>query len=58
MVVKTAFLNGELGEVYVSQPSGFVDGQNSSKVLRLHKALYGLRQAPRAWNTKLHAVLV
>ena len=59
MDVKTAFLNGELGEeVYVTQPPGFIDGKNSSKVLRLHKALYGLRQAPRAWNTKLHAVLV
>jgi transposase InsO family protein len=59
MDVKTAFLNGELGEeVYVSQPPGFIDGKNSSKVLRLHKALYGLRQAPRAWNIKLHAVLV
>ena len=59
MDVKIAFLNGELGEeVYVYQPPGFVDGANSSKVLRLHKALYGLRQAPRAWNTKLDAVLV
>jgi hypothetical protein len=49
MDVKTAFLNGELGEeVYVSQPPGFIDGKNSSKVLRLHKALYGLRQAPHA----------
>ncbi|KAM0863375.1 hypothetical protein ACQ4PT_044625 [Festuca glaucescens] len=59
MDVKTAFLNGDLGEeVYVTQPPGFVDGNNSSKVMRLHKALYGLRQAPRAWNTKLHAMLV
>jgi hypothetical protein len=59
MDVKSAFLNGELGEeVYVCQPPGFINGNNTSKVLRLHKALYGLRQAPRAWNEKLDAVLV
>ncbi|KAF0934128.1 hypothetical protein E2562_022818 [Oryza meyeriana var. granulata] len=54
MDVKSAFLNGELAEeVYVQQPPGFaVDGQEH-KVYRLPKALYGLRQAPRAWNVKL-----
>ncbi|KAF0927925.1 hypothetical protein E2562_036901 [Oryza meyeriana var. granulata] len=54
MDVKSAFLNGELAEeVYVQQPPGFtIDGQEH-KVYRLRKALYGLRQAPRAWNAKL-----
>lgn len=56
--VKLAFLNGELDEeVYVVQPPGFVRDGCDSKVLRLKKALYGLRQAPRAWNTKLDDTL-
>ena len=43
MDVKSAFLNGELKTtVYIRQPPGFLDKDNSDKVLRLHKALYGL----------------
>ncbi|WVZ91404.1 hypothetical protein U9M48_037581 [Paspalum notatum var. saurae] len=57
--VKSAFLNGDLAEeVYVSQPPGFVVAGKERAVLRLHKALYGLRQAPRAWNAKLDRTLV
>jgi hypothetical protein len=53
MDVKSAFLNGNLEEVYVHQPPGFSDPKHSGKVLRLKKALYGLKQAPRAWNARL-----
>jgi hypothetical protein len=54
MDVKSSFLNGELSEeVYVVQPPGFVKEGEEEKVLWLDKALYGLRQAPRAWNIKL-----
>jgi hypothetical protein len=57
--VKSAFLNGEIKEeVYVSQPPGFVKHGSEGKVLRLNKVLYGLRQAPQAWNAKLDQSLV
>jgi hypothetical protein len=59
MDVKSAFLNGDLvEEVYVAQPPGFEKKGEEHKVLKLHKALYGLRQAPRAWNSKLDKSLV
>jgi hypothetical protein len=58
MDVKSAFLNGELREeVYVQQPPGFVAAGHEEKVLKLKKALYGLRQAPRAWNVRLDSSL-
>jgi Reverse transcriptase (RNA-dependent DNA polymerase) len=44
MDVKSAFLNGELKEdVYISQPSGFEESGKENQVLKLHKALYGLK---------------
>nr|GEV07447.1 hypothetical protein [Tanacetum cinerariifolium] len=54
MDVKTAFPNGPLKEeVYVAQPDEFVDPDHPEKVYRLRKALYELKQAPRAWYDKL-----
>ncbi|GJY56114.1 retrovirus-related pol polyprotein from transposon TNT 1-94 [Tanacetum coccineum] len=50
--VKTTFLNGPLKEeVYVAQPDGFVDPDHPEKVYHLRKALYRLKQAPRAWTS-------
>ncbi|GJS56863.1 retrovirus-related pol polyprotein from transposon TNT 1-94 [Tanacetum coccineum] len=53
MDVKTAFLNGNLREeVYVNQLDEFVDPDNLNHVYKLKKALYWLKQAPRAWEGK------
>jgi hypothetical protein len=53
MDVKSTFLNGDLKEeVYVRQPAGFIVAGQEGKVLRLRKALYGLRQAPRGMEFK------
>jgi hypothetical protein len=59
MNVKSTFLNGDFNEeVYVTQPPGFTAEGHEQKVLKLHKALYGLCQAPRAWNAKLNTSLM
>ncbi|GJU80811.1 retrovirus-related pol polyprotein from transposon TNT 1-94 [Tanacetum coccineum] len=57
--VKTAFLNGILcEEVYVSQSDGFVNPENPNHVYKLKKALYSLKQAPRAWYDLLSSFLL
>ncbi|KAL9259036.1 Retrovirus-related Pol polyprotein from transposon RE1-like protein [Drosera capensis] len=56
MDVKNAFLNGDLSEdVYMKPPPGYDHPTN--KVCRLRKALYALKQAPRAWYGKFHSTL-
>ena len=53
MDVKTAFLNGKLDEdVYMLQPQGFEDPNNSNKVCKLQRAIYGLKQASRSLNKR------
>jgi hypothetical protein len=50
MDVKTAFLNGFIEEeVYIEQPQGFEVSEREFHVYFLRKALYGMKQAPRAW---------
>jgi hypothetical protein len=37
----------------MKQPPGFVDSTLPSHVFKLHKSLYVLKQAPRAWYTRM-----
>jgi hypothetical protein len=57
--IRTAFHNGELKEeVFIRAPASAEHlAGGSGRVLRLRHALYGLRQAPRAWNQRLETEL-
>ncbi|GKD81770.1 retrovirus-related pol polyprotein from transposon TNT 1-94 [Tanacetum coccineum] len=57
--IESAFLNGFINEeAYVAQPSGFIDFSKPNLVYRLKKALYRLKQAPKAWYDRLNAFLI
>ncbi|GJY97684.1 retrovirus-related pol polyprotein from transposon TNT 1-94 [Tanacetum coccineum] len=59
MDVKSAFLNGFINEeMYVAQPLGFVDFEKPNHVFKLKKALYDLKQAPKAWYDHPKAFLL
>ncbi|KAA0026101.1 putative mitochondrial protein [Cucumis melo var. makuwa] len=54
-----AFLNGHLEEnVYMMQPPGYVHPSYPKYVCKLNKAIYGLKQAPCAWNATLSKELL
>jgi hypothetical protein len=53
MDVKSAFLNGVIAEeVYVRQSPGFENHKYLDRVYKLSKALYRLKQTPRAWYAR------
>lgn len=48
--MKNAFLHGDLEEeVYMDIPPGYTVPSGDRTVCRLQRALYGLKQSPRAW---------
>jgi len=59
MNVKHAFLNGFFNEeVYVEHTPRFESSEFSYHIFKLHKALYGLMQATRAWCKRLRKFLI
>ena len=51
-------MNGYLEEdVYVEQPQGYEVSGQEHKVYRMKKALYSLKQAPRAWYSHIDSYL-
>ena len=58
-MLKVHFLNGYIEEeVYVEQPPGFESFDFPNHVFKLSKALYRLKQAPRAWYERLSNFLL
>ena len=56
MDVKSAFLHGYLEEeVFIEQPPRYIKIGDEHKVYKLKKALYELKQAPRAWYSYIEA---
>jgi hypothetical protein len=50
----SAYLNGKLDEeIYMQQPEHYCDG--TTRVWKLNKALYRLKQSGRVWNQELNS---
>jgi hypothetical protein len=59
MEVKSTLLNGVIqDEVFVRQSLGFKNSKYPNRVYKLSKALYGFKQAPRAWYARLMTFLL
>jgi len=55
--IKTAFLNASVSEdIYVQAPQGMNIGRDN--VLKLNKALYGIKQAPHEWNNNIDSFII
>lgn len=56
---ETAIPNGDQAEkFYREQPEGCIDASSSGHACELKNALYGPRQAPRQWYSKINDFLI
>ncbi|CAL9012028.1 unnamed protein product [Prunus brigantina] len=44
-------------KLYMDQPEGFISKADKHKVCKLHKSIYGLKQASRSWNIRFDEVV-
>ena len=61
MDVFSAFLHANVeSEIYMEQPQGYVayGDKRQPLVCHLKKAIYGIREAPKAWNELFTAWLI
>jgi hypothetical protein len=59
MNMKSVFLNDVIQEeVYIRQPLCFENPKFPDRVYKLSMALYGFKQAPRAWYARLKMFLL
>jgi hypothetical protein len=57
--IHNAFLNGNLSEdVFMTQPPGYSHPKSPNHICMLLKAFYGLKQAPKAWFSRLSTKLL
>jgi len=57
--IQNAFLHGLLTEdVYMAQPLSFIHPNLPHHICKLHNAIYGLKQAQRAWFSRLSGQLL
>lgn len=56
--IETVFLHGVLWkEIYTLQPEGYVIITEQNKVFNLIKSIYGIKQAVRAWHTRISNII-
>jgi hypothetical protein len=57
--VDTAFLYGDVDtELYMKQPTGFIEPGKEHLVCKLKKCLYGTKQAARQWYLKIQSCMM